>query len=59
MIGGVGWWVATGIRAYIHAQKAHAEEHAAQLLSGVKREEVERVEVAADSTELESEHGSP
>ena len=57
----VGAWlgVATGIRAYVQARKAHAEEHAAQLLSGVKREEGERAEVAADFTELESEHGSP
>lgn len=56
-----GAWprVATGIRAYVQAGKAHAEEHAAPLLSGVKREEGERAEVAADSAELESEHGSP
>lgn len=56
----VGAWlaVATGIRAYVQARKAHAEEHASQLLSGVKGEEGERAEVAADSRELESEHGS-
>jgi hypothetical protein len=57
----VGAWlgVTTGIRAYVQVRKAHAEEHAARLLSGVKGEEGERAEVAADSTELESEHGSP
>jgi len=63
----VGWMVAitaawlgiaTGVRAYVQARKAHAEEREGMPLPEVETERVSRTEVAAEHTEIETERSS-